>query len=165
MTCHGPKQENIKKMIKMTKWGVIGSGWYQDRLMVEYLMKVYIDKDDVIVSGHSPRNNYNNVDMWAERYAQAEGIEKIIHAPRDHTNKEYRRRNGEIAFDSDKILAFIPMGIYKSGTWNTIHQFCQMNRPRYGENLYIYNEFGCLWDRDKLPTWVRKFGIQRKLKL
>ena len=137
------------------KYGFIGSGKFKDRdFVIKKLNDIVNPEVDIIVSGHSPRNKCNNVDIWAEHWAYRYCWNKpIIHPADENNRKEYFRRNVNIAKDSDKLVCFINKGRYKSGTWNTICHF--VRRPDFNfSNLIIYNEESKLWKTDDLPKWI-----------
>jgi len=147
------------------KYGVVGSGKYKDKKFVIEILENTISKEhDIIVSGHSPRNEkyddygkkyYNNVDNWAEDWANEFCWNKpIIHHAIEFTDTEFFRRNKKVARDSNKLIAFINRYQYISGTWNTIKYFINKLNFNYS-NLIIYNEYHFIWNRLELPQWVR----------
>jgi hypothetical protein len=146
--------------------GFIGSGQYKNKkFVIETLEKTISKENDIIVSGHSPRNMifdihtrkyyYNNVDIWAEDWANEFCHNKpIIHPAVENNREEYFKRNNKISDDSDKINAFINRYQYQSGTWNTIKYF--INKPKFNPaNLIIYDENGLKWNYDELPSQIK----------
>lgn len=132
--------------------GIIGSGRYRNKAFVISVLEKIIDKEvDVIVSGHSPRNKHDNVDVWAERWAEEHCKNPPdIKKPKSFTREGFFARNKEIAESSDILIAFIPMFVFKSGAWNTIKYFLMKERSL--KNLTIYNEKGREWTA--YPSWV-----------
>lgn len=61
--------------------GVIGSEKFRNKSFIFKKLEIWVSKDeDIIVSGHSPRRNYDNVDIWAEQWANFHCKKKpIIH--------------------------------------------------------------------------------------
>lgn len=153
----------------MKRIGVVGSKDYKNKFYVFKVLEEVVDtKYDIIVSGHSPRNPiynngkiiyYDNVDLWAEDWANEKcDNEPIIHEAIIKNRNGFFKRNGLISNDSDEIRAFIPRGLYYSGTWNTINQFTKEK----GLNiltLFIYDEFGNLWKFNEYPQWLKKRKI------
>lgn len=136
--------------------GVVGSGEFRDKeFVIKKLEEIVNPEIDIIVSGHSPRKKYNNVDIWAEEWAyEFCENEPIIHPAEEFTDTEFFRRNKEVNYDSDKLLVFINEGKYKSGAWNTVGYF--INKFDFNiNNLIIYNERHRLWRFEELPMWVR----------
>ncbi|KKN57636.1 hypothetical protein LCGC14_0560080 [marine sediment metagenome] len=147
-------------------YGFVGSGKFKDKeFVIKKLNDIINPEVDIIVSGHSPRNKKNNVDIWSEDWANEFCWTKpIIHPADENNKKEYFRRNKKIAQDSDKLVCFINKGRYKSGTWNTIKHF--VNKPDFNlNNLIIYNEEHKLWKTDDLPKWIlRKMKFIENMK-
>ena len=139
------------------KYGFVGSGEFKDK---DYVIKKLNDmvnpEVDIVVSGHSPRNKGDNVDIWAEDWANEFCWTKpIIYQADDDNRREYFKRNKKVAQDSDKLVCFINKGQYKSGTWNTVGYF--MMKPNFNfSRLIIYNEEHRLWRTNDLPMWVLK---------
>lgn len=134
-------------------------------------MEFFVDKErGVVVSGRSLRNpiknkegkivRYDNPDIWSEDWADEFCFHPpIIHPAKVKNKNGYFARNKLIARDSEILLAFIPKGQYRSGTWNTVKHF--ILKPDFNiDNLYIYDQFGRLWELDQYPFW-----IQAKLKM
>lgn len=151
----------------MTKIGIVGSGKYKNKKFVIEILKNTISKEnDIIVSGHSPRNKkynkhtkkyyYDNVDIWAEDWANEFcQNEPIIYPAEENTREEYFKRNKKISIDSEELKVFINKFQYQSGAWNTVKYF--INKPDFNHNLLIiYDENGIKWYYDELPSWVKK---------
>lgn len=137
------------------KVGVVGSGEYTNKDIVlfklEHMIKV---EEDIIVSGRSPRNEGDNVDIWAEDWANEKCWKKPIIFPTNEFNrKEFFLRNKKIALEIKKLMAFINRRQYKSGAWNTISHFSKRDDFSYA-NLIIFDQFGKLWRTDELPLWL-----------
>ena len=134
--------------------GVIGSDNYRDKKMVFKLIITNTDTNDIIVSGHSPSHDNDNVDNWAEEFCKKYSYpEPKIHPPKTLDRDGFFNRNTLIANDSEKLIAFINIGTYRSGTWNTINTFAKKENFN-SKNLLIYDENGLLWDKNKLPRWL-----------
>lgn len=105
--------------------GVIGSGEYTKKDIVLHKLNYLVDvKEDIIVSGRSPRNEGDNVDIWAEDWANENCWNKpSIHPANEFNKKEFFRRNKKIALEAKKLMVFINRRQYKSGAWNTISYF------------------------------------------
>ena len=160
------------------KIGVVGSGLYKNKSFFIKVLNRDIDKEnDIIVSGHSPRNKiydgngkvigYDNIDLWAELWANDNcKIEPIIHPSYGYTSDSFFARNKLIAEElnkkEDELRAFIPQGLYKSGTWNTIKHFANLYDD-WNKRLIIYNEFGGVWVYSEYPNWLRNKLKQRKM--
>jgi len=148
------------------KYGFIGSGMFVDKEYVIKKLHNMIDVTvDIIVSGHSPNNDYDNVDIWAEDWANEFCWNKpIIHPAKKNVKNKFFLRNVKIARDSDKLVCFINSGQYKSGTWNTISNFVRRVDFNFN-NLIIYNQNRQLWRTDELPKWVlRKLKFMESIK-
>lgn len=137
------------------KVGVVGSGEYINKDIVLHKLNCLIDvKEDIIVSGHSPRNKYNNVDIWAEDWANEFcQNEPIIHPAEEFNKKEFFLRNKKIAIEVEKLLVFINRHQFKSGAWNTVKHFINKKDFKYSD-LIIYDQYGKLWRTDELPSWL-----------
>ena len=147
------------------KRAFVGSGEYNNKEFVLSILESIIDKEnDVIVSGHSPRNpvyvdgviiGYNNVDHWSEIWGNDKCINKpIIFPPKEHIDIYYKKRNKQIADTSYEIRAFIPTLRYISGTWNTIKHFVKRVIDSK-DRVFIYNEYGILWKFEEYPLWLQ----------
>jgi hypothetical protein len=73
----------------------------QRNLLEEMLAK---HKDDTIVSGGC----YAGADKWAEEFADANKMKKIIHESQGTFPKDFHARNKLIVRDSDELIATIP---------------------------------------------------------
>lgn len=136
--------------------GVSGSGKYKNKQFLFKKLEEVINKDrDIIISGHSPRNKYDNIDIWAERWGNDNCKNKpIIHPPKRFTDEYFFKRNKLVSDDSDILLSFINKGQYKSGTWNTVKYFLNKQNFRF-KDLMIYDEFGNPWYFEDLPNWIK----------
>lgn len=105
------------------KIGIIGSRHYRNKENVIRWLEENIKEGDIIVSGRSPTYNFENVDCWAENWANERGIPTIIYPPKKYTREDFFKRNTKIAEESEKLVAFIPDGVYRSGAWNTVSKF------------------------------------------
>jgi len=141
------------------KIGVVGSGKYKNKeFVIQMMTGIVWPNKDIIVSGHSPRNNYNNVDIWAEDWANEYCKNKpIIHPAKEFTREGFFARNKLVSDDSDCFLCFINKGQYKSGTWNTIKRFVDKGGV-YGKDWFIFDENGMPWHTNDLPKWCMKTG-------
>ena len=137
------------------KVGVVGSGEYINKDIVLHKLNCLIDvKEDIIVSGRSPRNEGDNVDTWAEDWANKKCWNKPIIFPAEELNrKSFFLRNKKIALEVKKLMAFINRRQYKSGAWNTVSHFSKREDFNYA-NLIIYDQYGKLWRTDDLPSWL-----------
>ena len=131
-------------------------------------------KKDIIVSGHSPRNEkyrknengerkvyYDNVDIWAEDWANEKCWNNPIIFPAEELNrKEFFLRNKKIALEIKKLIVFMNRRQYKSGAWNTVSHFSKREDFNYA-NLIIYDQYGKLWRTDELPSWLKSKIIIR----
>jgi len=141
----------------MTFIGVVGSGEYKRKDIVIMILEKTIDKDiTIIVSGKSPRNEYNNVDIWAEDWGRENcKNEPVIFPPEEFTKVAFFKRNKLIADVSSILLVFINLRQYQSGAWNTVKWFIQ--KPDFCLfNLFIYDENGNEWSYDLLPLMIKK---------
>ena len=136
--------------------GVIGSGLYKNKeFVIETLEDLIWKAGDTIVSGHSPRNNYDNVDIWGEEWAKENcKLKPIIHPAKEFTEDGFFARNKLIAKDSEWLVCFINQGQYQSGTWNTVKYFIQKD-VKYEEHWIVFNEHGMSWHTTDLPKWVK----------
>jgi hypothetical protein len=145
--------------------GIIGSGNYRNKDFVLKTLKKDINvKNDIIVSGHSPRVpyktltneiKYDNVDIWAEDWAKENcRYPPVIFNPEKLDSEHFKKRNNQIAEKVKKLICFIPYNQYRSGTWNTINEFLKMGKNI--EDIYIYDEFERLWNIDKYPVYIQK---------
>jgi len=80
-------------------------------ILLEYLRKGF---DVVLVSGRCPRGG---VDIWAEEIADELGIKKLIFPPKKYSWYWYKKRNIQIAENSDVLYDIEPMGKRSGGTW------------------------------------------------
>jgi len=139
------------------KLGFVGSGKYKNKdFVIAMLCGLVWPHKDIVVSGHSPRNKYNNVDIWAEDWAN-EFCEKkpIIHPAKEFTRDGFFARNKLVSNDSDVLVCFINTGQYRSGTWNTIKHFVNKGGV-YEKNWYLFDEYGMPWHTNDLPKWCLK---------
>jgi len=147
------------RVFNTIKFGFVGSGEYKNKKMVEKtLIELVCPNKDIVVSGRSPRNDYDNVDIWAEEWANIFcKIPPIIHPAKEFTSNGFFARNKLVADDSDFLICFINRGQYKSGTWNTIKHFTRKGGKEYGEDWFIYDEDGKEWQGSELPRQYRKW--------
>lgn len=141
--------------------GVVGSGAYRRKdIVISKLDEAWINvKYMVIVSGRSPRNKEDNVDIWAEEYARDNCDEDpIIYKPSAFTRDAFFERNKKIADKSDILFVFINKGQYKSGAWNTVKWFLIKQRGKAFRYLNVFDENGNEWY--KLPNWTKKYMIK-----
>lgn len=140
--------------------GVIGSGEYRKKyLMISTLENLIDTEEDVVVSGHSPRNNYQNVDVWAEEWAKKFCDKKpIIFPPKKFTSYHFKLRNKKIAKKSTMIVGFVPKGLYKSGTWNTIYHYVKFGKSI--KDIVVFDEDNFAWNYDEYPKYIVKNSHQ-----
>ena len=139
----------------MTRIGIIGTGKYVNKDFLLETLEQVIDKDkDIIVSGHSPRNKYDNPDMWGEIWGNDNcKNEPDIYPPKSFTTEYFFMRNKEIAENSDVLLVFMNKGRHKSGAWNAVKYFVA-KEDFEPHNLLVYDEYGFQWREDEYPLWL-----------
>ena len=124
---------------------VIGSRKYRNKLLVRDLLfsliwDVYGGKV-VIMSGRCPEEE--SVDNWAIQWAWANNCLPIEVPPRFNETEFFFERNKQMAHYADEIIAFIPRGQVRSGTWNCINEFRKLGKTNYK----FYDENGLVWYR------------------
>lgn len=82
------------------------------------------------------------VDKWAIERAYLRGLMGTEFLPKEKNKESYFARNRLIAEHSDGVIAFIPRGQLRSGTWNTINHCRQLDVP-----YTVFDENGETWDR------------------
>lgn len=110
----------------------------------------------IIVSGHSPRNNYDNVDIWSELWGNKHCNSKSkIYPPDSFTKDAFFKRNKKIADKSDRLIVFINKGQFQSGAWNTLKYFLIKRKGKILKQFQVFDEEGNDWD--EYPRWVYKY--------
>jgi hypothetical protein len=136
--------------------GVVGSGAYERQDIVYRILPKFVSKNMIIVSGRSPRNKGDNVDVWAEQWGKIHCIRDPLIYPADSFTKGvFFARNKKIGIKSDLLLMFIPKGKFQSGAWNTLKWFLLRNQGNPAKKFYIFDELGELWT--SYPPWVNKY--------
>jgi hypothetical protein len=99
------------------KLGIIGSRNFNDYDLLCGVLDPHKDKISLIISGGA-----KGADLLAEKYADENGIEKLIFLPdwNKHGKSAGFIRNSDIVANSDKILAF--WDGTSNGTKNTIEK-------------------------------------------
>lgn len=93
----------------MAKIGIVGHA--DDKFtphteaIAQAIIAHVLHKDDTLVSGGC---HLGGIDIFAEKYADAHGIPKIIHYPKKNQwSGGYRERNLKIARDSDEVHVIV----------------------------------------------------------